>query len=225
MSNTKDLHQKRKYSHFGAIIVFGFLILWFSYLKKTIVPEHIMFCRLDSFIPFVKEFILAYYFWFIYMAAALIYLGLKSRGEYYRLLILLTLIMSVSYIIFMLYPNGQFDRPIVNGNDIFSVLVRFIYKSDKTNNVFPSIHAANAIGVFFSLYTSESLKGKKVFQSVSFTAMLFICASTVLVKQHSIIDLAGGAVIAFIIIFAVYRLPSVLAETSGKKHKTAEENQ
>lgn len=52
------------YKHFLSLIIFVFLTLWFVYLKKTIVPKHIMYSYIDSRIPFVKKFILAYYFWF-----------------------------------------------------------------------------------------------------------------------------------------------------------------
>jgi membrane-associated phospholipid phosphatase len=202
-----------KYKHFlYLVIVFLFLILWFLHLKETIVPRHIMNSRLDSLIPFIKEFVIAYYFWFAYMAIAFIYLGLAAKSDFYRLELFLALGMSVSYVVFMIYPNAQFPRPAVPGNDIFSMLVNFIYSHDGTNNVFPSIHVCNSIAVHLALVNCEKLKDKTLLKSLSFITALSICASTVLIKQHSIIDVAGGTILAFLVYMFIYKLPKLFSD-------------
>jgi membrane-associated phospholipid phosphatase len=202
-----------KYKHFlYLVIVFLFLILWFVHLKETIVPRHIMNSRLDSLIPFIKEFVIAYYLWFAYMAIAFIYLGLAAKSDFYRLELFLALGMSVSYVVFMIYPNAQFPRPAVPGNDIFSMLVNFIYSHDGTNNVFPSIHVCNSIGVHLALVNCEKLKDKILLRSLSFITALSICASTVFIKQHSIIDVAGGTILAFLVYMFIYKLPKLFTD-------------
>lgn len=202
-----------KYKHFiYLVVVFVFLILWFVHLKETIVPKHIMNSRLDSLIPFIKEFVIAYYLWFAYMAMAFIYLGFAAKSDFYRLELFLALGMSVSYIVFMIYPNAQFPRPEVPGSDVFSALVNFIYTHDGTNNVFPSIHVCNSIGVHLALVNSEKLKDKLLIKFLSFITALSICASTVFIKQHSIIDVAGGTVLALMIYLFIYQLPKLFAD-------------
>ncbi|MDF2881233.1 MAG: hypothetical protein K0R54_1790 [Clostridiaceae bacterium] len=197
----------RKYSHFLWLFIFLLLILWFEYLKGTIIPKHIMYCFLDYYIPFVKEFVIAYFFWFVYMAIGLLYLGFKSKKDFYKLVLFLALSMSISYIIFIIYPNAQFPRPIITSRDIFSRLVAFLYSIDGTNNVFPSIHVANAIGVHASLINCDKLKDARKTKAVSFIAMASICASTVLIKQHSVIDVGGGVILALIIYMLIYKIP------------------
>ena len=197
----------KKYSHFLWLFIFLALTIWFGYLKKTIVPKHIIYCSLDYYIPFVKEFVVAYLFWFAYMSIGLLYLGLKSKKDFYKLVLFLASCMSISYIIFIIYPNAQFPRPIITKLDIFSRMVSFIYSIDGTNNVFPSIHVANAIGVHASLINCDILKNSGKVKTASFIAMIAICASTVLIKQHSIIDVAGGVVLAFIVYIFIYKIP------------------
>ena len=202
-----------KYRHFIYLVVlFLFLIIWFAHLKETIVPRHIMYSRADDLIPFVKEFVIAYYFWFAYMAIGFLYLGLASKPDFYRMELFLALGMSVSFVIFILYPNAQFPRPSVPGNDVFSMLVNFIYTHDGTNNVFPSIHVCNSIGVHLALVNSSKLKDKTVIKCLSFVTAFAICASTVFIKQHSIIDVAGGAILAFLVYLAIYKLPKLFAD-------------
>jgi membrane-associated phospholipid phosphatase len=120
--------------------------------------------------------------------------------------------MSISFIVFIIYPNAQFPRPIVAGKDIFSFLVNVIYTHDGTNNVFPSIHVCNAIGVHLVLINSKDFKSRFVLKYLSLFGMLAICLSTVFIKQHSIIDVAGGIVLAFLIYLSIYILPKILFE-------------
>ena len=201
--------------HFLTLTLFLILTLWFAYLKKTIIPVHIMDSYLDSKIPFLKEFVLAYYFWFLYMAIGFLYLGFVSKKDFYKLELFLALGMSISFIIFILYPNAQFPRPIVKGKDMFSFLVNFIYNHDGTNNVFPSIHVCNAIGVHLVLINCQDFKNRIVLKNLSLAGMLAICASTVFIKQHSIIDVFGGTALAFIIYSCIYLLPKLFSQNSS----------
>lgn len=199
----------KKYTHFLSLTIFLFLTLWFAYLKKTIVPKHIMYSYIDSKIPFIEEFVLAYYFWFAYMAIGFLYLGFSSKKDFYRLELFLSLGMTISFIIFIIYPNSQFPRPIVPGRDVFSWLVNFIYNHDGTNNVFPSIHVCNSIGVHIALVNCYKLRDKFLIKSLSFIVTLLICASTVFIKQHSIIDFVGGVILATIIYICIYQTPKL----------------
>ena len=205
MLSVTNLYEK--YKHFLTLFIFLFLTLWFAYLKATIVPKHIMYYNMDSDIPFVKQFVLAYYFWFVYMAIGFLYLGIHSKSDFYKMELFLSLGMVISFIIFIVYPNAQFPRPTVQGNDFFSWLVNFIYNHDGTNNVFPSIHVCNAIGVHIALVNCEKLKNRILVKSTSFIMVLLICASTVFIKQHSIIDVGGGIVLAAMIYIGIYQIP------------------
>lgn len=207
MSYTRSIYEK--YKHFLTLFIFLFLTLWFAYLKETIVPKHIMYSHIDSYIPFVKQFVLAYYFWFAYMAIGFLYLGIVSKSDFYKMELFLSLGMIISFIIFIVYPNAQFPRPTVQKYDIFSWLVSFIYNHDGTNNVFPSIHVCNAIGVHAALCNCNKLKDKKLLKVASAISVLLICASTVFIKQHSIIDVAGGAILAAIIYIGIYKTPKL----------------
>lgn len=216
----RDFIKSKK--HFLTLTIFLILTLWFAYLKKTIIPTHIMDSYIDSKIPFIKEFVIAYYFWFAYMAIGFVYLGFVSKKDFYKLELFLALGMSISFIIFIVYPNAQFPRPAVKGNDVFSFLVNFIYSHDGTNNVFPSIHVCNAIGVHLALVNCESFKNKVTLKYLSLFAMLSICASTVFIKQHSIIDVIGGILLASIIYSCIYILPKLFLQSKSTANEYQE---
>lgn len=206
----KDFFKSKK--HFLTLTIFLILTLWFAYLKKSIIPVHIMDSYIDTKIPFIKEFVVAYYFWFAYMAIGFVYLGFVSKKHFYKLELFLALGMSISFIIFIVYPNAQFPRPVVKGTDVFSFLVNFIYSHDGTNNVFPSVHVCNAIGVHLALINCQDFKNRKVLKYLSLFGMLSICASTVFIKQHSIIDVLGGTILASIIYTCIYLLPKLILQ-------------
>lgn len=196
-----------KNKHFLSLFIFFILTFLFAYLKKVIVPKHIILSDLDYKIPFVKQFVLAYYFWFLYMTLGFIYLGRRSIHDFYKMEIFLSLGMVISFIIFIIYPNAQFPRPDVPGKDVFCFLVNFIYNHDGTNNVFPSIHVCNAMGVHLCLINYDKTKDRT--KLLSFLAMILICASTLFIKQHSIIDVIGGIILSGIIYLFVYILPKL----------------
>lgn len=203
---------KKEYQHFAILITFVFLTIWFGYLKKTIVPKYIMYCALDSYIPFIKEFIVAYYAWFLYMGFGFIYLGLVSKKDFYRLFAFLVSNMVIAYILFMIFPNGQFARPIITQNDIFSRMVKFIYSVDATNNVCPSLHVANAIGVHLALVNCDKLNSRYYLKRTSLVLTVLISLSTVFVKQHSVLDVLAGIALALIVYLCIYQAPKLFRQ-------------
>ena len=163
-----------------------------------------MHSKLDDKIPFIKEFVVPYLLWFVYVGYGIIYTGLHSKQEYYRLYFFLGLGMSAAYTLYMIFPNMQDLRPAIKQNDIFSRMVKFVYLTDTPTNVCPSIHVFNAIGVDAALAHSDSFCSKKYNRLISFIAMVLICLSTLFIKQHSVIDVFCGAILGIIFYFAIY---------------------
>ncbi len=196
-----------KYKHFLLLSLYGFAQIWFNYCERTIRPKYIMYSRLDDYIPFVKEFVLAYLFWFVYMGIGFIYLGLVSKKDYYKLCVFMFGGMYLCYILYSIFPNGQNLRPVITENDIFSRMIKHIYTTDTPTNVAPSIHVFNSIAVHVALVNCPTLEDKRLAKWASLICMLAICASTVLIKQHSIKDVMWSILLAIIFYEAIYRLP------------------
>lgn len=212
-----------KHKHFFLLLLYGVLQLWFIYLERTIVPEYTMFSKIDLHIPFVKEFVVPYLYWYIYMGAAFLYLGIVSKRDYYKLYIMMFLGMVIAYIIYIIFPNGQNLRPIITENDIFSRTIKLIYSTDTPTNVAPSIHVFNSIAVHIALISCSKLKDNCFIKWSSFIIMVSICASTVFIKQHSIVDGFWGTVLAIILYQVIYVLPipELYAERKVNKVKRA----
>lgn len=181
-----------------------------------------MVSKFDAYIPFVKEFVVPYLFWFAYMFISFIYLGLVSKKDYYRLCIYMFGGMAICYIIYMFFPTIQHLRQPITGTDIFSRAIQHIYSTDTPTNVAPSIHVFNSIAVHVAISHCDVLKKKRLLQWGSFISMLAISASTVLIKQHSIKDVMWGIILAGILYGFIYYLPRLLAARSILRTRTQE---
>lgn len=196
----------RKYKH-AWILSYGLVYLtWFCYLERTVTSGyHIMHVRFDDFIPFEDIFIVPYLLWFLYVAATVAFLFFTDKEEYYKLCIYLFSGMTISLIVCTFYHNGTDFRPLLDPEEnIFTRMVCSLYATDTPTNVFPSIHVYNSICTHVAIARSEKLKKYPVIQISSFILMVLICMATVFLKQHSIIDVLGGCILAYALYYVIY---------------------
>lgn len=193
-------------------------LIWFAYLEENVIRYTNVSVSLDKSIPFIELFIIPYMLWFGYVAIAIFYFFFHSKEEFYQLTAFLFIGMTICLIIFTIWPSGQNLRPTFIGrNNIFTNMVRFIYRVDTSTNVFPSIHVFNSIGVHLALRNNETLKKKKWLIIGSFILMLSICLSTIFLKQHSILDGLGGLVLSMIMYKFIYKTEHSLLQGKLKQ--------
>ena len=124
--------------------------------------------------------------------------------------------MTVFLIISTVYPNGHYLRPASFERDnIFTDMVRFLYKTDTPTNLFPSIHVYNSVGVNIAVWHSENFKKNKPVRYGSFLIMTSIILSTVFLKQHSVFDVITGIVLSVFLFTLVYSNVFVHIRESG----------
>lgn len=111
------------------------------------------------------------------------------------------LIILISAIAWVTLPV-RLDRPPFDWEaaGFGTWLLRGVYRWDPTTNCFPSAHCAIAIYAGLALRFAS----RRLFVWGMLTA-LAICLSTIMTKQHYVADVAGGAVLAAIIAWAVGR--------------------
>lgn len=196
----------KKYGH---IWVCGYILFYLPYFfwLEGVVTDHykIMHVALDDMIPFSEYFIVPYMIWFIYVSGAVLYFFFTDKQDYYKLCAFLFIGMTISMLICTVYPNGTDLRVEVDPHkNIFCYLVQMIHDSDTSANVFPSIHVYNSLGVHISVMNSERLKQHRWLRVLSFVIMIAICLSTMFLKQHSVVDVTGAAVLAYVMYQFIY---------------------
>lgn len=178
-----------------------FYLSVFHWLEVNItVPEVWVHCHLDDLIPFCKYAVIPYLAWFIWIPFTLFYLLWKApRADFWRLCLPLFAGMTIALAVYVILPNGLDLRPYrVYGSDIFARIVRQIYSTDTATNVCPSIHVFNSVTLMMAYYRSRIFESprRRWMRPASAVLCLSIIASTVLLKQHSCIDVVMGILLA-----------------------------
>ena len=188
-------------------------IYWLRYpLIENLNPAttyHPIYSPLDDMIPFQEWFIIPYMLWMVSMLALSLYTLLHDVDSFKRYMRFLAISMSISTIVFLIYPSCQNLRPTVFPREnLLTKFVAILYRADTNTNVFPSEHAIGSIAVWTAALHTKGLRSPWKIAAISI-AMLLICFSTVFLKQHSILDvIAAIPVCAFTYLICYPKKPA-----------------
>lgn len=187
-------------------------LLWLPlYLAIYLIMEHLSFSwhstalPIDTVIPFCEGFVIFYCIWFFWLVGTGLYLLTRNSAAFRRYMTFLAWTFMVSAAIWILFPNGQDLRPAVMPRDnLFTAAVSLIYGADTCTNVFPSVHVVGAIGAALAWCDCTPSRRPRLVRYGSVILAALICASTVFIKQHSLMDVIGGLALSLAAAFPVY---------------------
>ena len=195
-----------KYKYLLLLLYFPVYLVWFGYVEKTVTTDfHVIYMKIDDYIPFCEVFIIPYLLWFAYIAIVVAYIALTSESDFKKMCIVLYTGMTVFLIVSTVYPNGHLLRPTTFPRDnIFTQIIARLYETDTPTNIFPSIHVYNSVSAHFAIIYNEKLRKKKWICIGSTILMVSIVMSTVLLKQHSVFDIITALALVLIMQQLVY---------------------
>lgn len=186
---------KRRYAL--SLLYIPLFLAWFmSTEHRTREHETSIRCDLDDAIPFREEWILAYGAWFPYLLgfAAWLYRNDTDRSEYKRSYYMLVTGMTICLIIYEIFPNRQDLQPASYPREnLFTEMVAKLQAFDNQSNVFPSMHVFSTLAVNDAIQHSKLLKHPRIVRPASWALTGLISASTVFLKQHSVLDGVAAA--------------------------------
>lgn len=192
------------------LFTISYMILYlttFHILEKSVKPKFIIHCALDDIIPFNEYFVVPYLLWFIYVPIVTLYLMRNDTENFWHLAFMMFGGMTICVIIYILFPNGTNLREFVTDRNVFCRIVKFIYRVDTSTNVCPSIHVLNSLSAHSALSHSPAASRRFVI-SLSFVFAILVSVSTVMIDQHSIIDVLCAVVLFFLLEKISYRQKS-----------------
>ncbi|HQF40691.1 MAG TPA: phosphatase PAP2 family protein [Opitutaceae bacterium] len=198
----------RRHRHLLILLIYPLYFWGFQYVEHAVpVAKYLMYLPADDYIPFVPVAIYPYLFWYLQIAGAIVYLGFANPKGFVQLMLFLYIGMGVSYGIYLLWPNGQNLRPALAalGEGWHYDLIRWLYSVDTPTNSNPSMHVIDSMAVYLALKRDRWLSGRRGFQVANLVLNVVIIASTVLVKQHSIIDVICGLAFSWVLYLAIMR--------------------
>lgn len=202
--NERSKFQKYKY-FLWLLYIPAYFICFFLLEKRKDVDFNYIHSSLDDAIPFCEFFIIPYYLWFLFIFVSVGAFILFDFEGFKKLAWFLALGMTAFLVICYVWPNALNLRPINVTRDNFCTdIVRFLYKTDTPTNVFPSIHVYNTVCVEVAILRSNLRNKHKILTTFTVILSVLIILATVFLKQHSIIDVIGAFVMAFIFYLLVY---------------------
>ena len=144
---------------------------------------------IDEQIPFITLMIWVYILAYVVWIVGFIVIGRESREVCYEVLMGEQIAKFICLIIFITFPT-TIVRPEFEINGISDWLTNLIYTMDSPDNLLPSIHCLESWICF-----RGALRCKKVGKSyrwIMFISAILVFASTVMVKQHVVIDIAAA---------------------------------
>lgn len=187
-----------------------FYLLAFSYLEKRDVAVHEINLGIDARIPFCEIFIIPYLLWFGYVAFTVVYLCIKDKEEGGRLVSFLMAGMTIFIIVSAVFPNGHNLRPAAFERDnVFIDLIKKLYAADTPTNILPSIHVYNSVAIMIAVWRSGCFTGHKVLKTAMLALGVSIIFSTVLIKQHSMLDVLLALLLSALMYSVCYKRAGV----------------
>lgn len=160
------------------------------------LQHHIIHVPLDDRIPFVPVFIIPYISWYVYVPGLMLAAYFNNRSRFLRQAATLFSGAFICIAIFAVYPSRIDFRPEAGGSGLLLALCRIIYASDQPLNVFPSLHCYETAAIFLTTFDCGAWRKYKAGCAAAAILGVLICLSTVFVKQHSVLDLASGCMLA-----------------------------
>lgn len=174
-----------------SVLFFNMITYYGTQLIAGNFQHHDITVPLDDKIPFLSIFIVPYIVAYLQWGIGYIVIARESKEHCFRILYGEIIAKALVFITFIVFPTTMV-RPELHGSGLFYWLTEMIYNADTPVNLFPSIHCLESIFVFFGC-----LKMKTVGNWYKWTMgiiSLLVCLSTVFVKQHVVLDIAGAAV-------------------------------
>ncbi len=188
------------------IVLYGVFYMLAFHLLEQIDYEYYFtpYVWIDHEIPFIPWFIFPYIAWFFWVPGILLYLLIHDEWEFKRSRSMLIIGMTLFLLFSAFFPTKLFLRPYADPNESIAMwLLSKLYSADTATNVFPSIHVYNTCSTLYSIFMSKArLFRNKYFRIFASILSLLICLSTMFIKQHSIVDVAG-AIVMFVIVAAI----------------------
>lgn len=188
------------------VVIYFLLVAVFLVQNNINLGGHEIYCKWDEMIPFLPIFIIAYVFWFVLIALTGFCFFCLSRIDLRKTFMSINICMAIGLIVYFFYPNYVSIRPEVYGDDIFSQAVKFLQEIDSSSSVCPSLHVAVNVSIYTGAIHSACFRNRRGIKIFLLLITILVSMSTVFIKQHSIIDVAFGVLVAMIAYVFVYKI-------------------
>lgn len=172
---------------------------------------------IDNKIPFNPHFVWTYILY--YIVALMPVMVVDDIHDFRRMVGAYLMMYFLGFLTFIIFPVKML-RPEITGDGYSLWLLRKIYNADNGYNAFPSMHVANAfLASFFSF------RFNRIYGGFVYLIAFLITISTLFIKQHYLVDLPAGILLAYFVYrFSYFKFSSEMLRSKLKKFREVIEN-
>lgn len=148
---------------------------------------------LDEKIPLIPWTVVIYLGCYLFWIVNYVIGCRQDQEKAFRFMSADFLAKLVCLLCFLVYPTTNI-RPDITGTSLWDELIKFLYRVDAADNLFPSIHCLTSYFCFIAVRNNKKIP--RWYQVLSLFITISICLSTLTTKQHVLIDVAAGVLLA-----------------------------
>ena len=178
-------------------LVFSFIFNCLVYSGSRMIAggwyHHNIETGLDRSLPFVPQFLVVYFGCYLFWAVNYILIARQERHRVYQFFTGDFLSRCICLVFFLVYPTTN-TRPVITDAGLWNQAALWLYSVDAADNLFPSIHCL--VSWFCFLGIKDQKRIPAWYKGVSFVLAVLVFLSTLFTKQHVLVDVAGGVILA-----------------------------
>lgn len=186
-------------------VTFNLTVYFVSRIIAGEWVHHNIESRFDKLIPLVPPTVAIYLGCYLFWIVNYMLIACQNKKEVCQFFAGDFISRIICFICYLAYPTTN-TRPALGANGFWEQVMGGLYAVDAADNLFPSIHC------LVSWFCFIGLLGKKTvpfwYKAASFIMASLVCISTLTTKQHVILDVIGGVLLAEVCL-RIGRIPKV----------------
>lgn len=175
---------------YSVILIVLVFVLYFSiyYISPFLVGDRYRFTpslAVDGMIPFFPPAAIIYVIAYVQWVVCIYFVALQKKEIACKSLTGACCALLMAAVVFVVYPT-QTVRPEILGDSFSEKLLSFLYAADAPINLLPSFHCIASWFSFRALAKCDNIP--RWINTVNFLLSVSVFASTLLVKQHFLLD-------------------------------------
>lgn len=148
---------------------------------------------IDSIVPFLPWTLCIYIGCYLFWAVNYVLCAHQENTQAYRFFCADFIAKAICFVFFILLPTTNV-RPEIAGNTFWELGITMLYQIDAPTNLFPSIHCLVSWFCFIGIRKNKNIS--LWYRMLSLFIAVAICFSTLTTRQHIMIDVIGGILLA-----------------------------
>lgn len=157
------------------------------------LPHHNLETPLDRMIPLVPWTLVIYWGCYLFWIINYILIAREDPESVYRFFAADTLARAICLFFFLTLPTTNI-RPDIPSDNFWNAGMNLLYQIDSADNLFPSIHCLTSWFCYIGIRGRKELP--RWYRMLSFMMAIAVFISTLTTRQHVLIDVAGGILLA-----------------------------